>query len=87
VSYLDAAILIGTLALGLFNAAKDNITRYFAYAYALISVGVLVRLTMAPCRSLPDVAQVYGYLLYQHRITLIRRRDPGSFGVSITHDE
>lgn len=24
--------------------------------------------------------QLYGYALYQHRITLIRRRDPGSFG-------
>ena len=24
--------------------------------------------------------QIYGYLLYQHRITMIRRRDPGHFG-------
>ena len=26
--------------------------------------------------------KVYGYAVYQHRITLIRRRDPGHFGVS-----
>jgi hypothetical protein len=29
------------------------------------------------------LAQIYGYLLYQHRITLIRRRDPGHFGESL----
>ena len=26
------------------------------------------------------MAQVYGYAVYQHRITMIRRRDPGHFG-------
>ena len=25
-------------------------------------------------------SQVYGYAVYQHRITMIRRRDPGHFG-------
>ena len=28
--------------------------------------------------------QVYGYILYQHRITMIRRRDPGHFGAPQT---
>ncbi|EPT01625.1 hypothetical protein FOMPIDRAFT_1036128 [Fomitopsis schrenkii] len=63
IAYLNMAVLIGTLALALFNASKDDISRYFAYAYAVISVGILV----------------YGYAVYQHRITLIRKRDPGSF--------
>ena len=40
---MNMAVLIGTLALALFNASKDDISRYFAYAYAVISVGILVR--------------------------------------------
>ena len=43
VSYLNMAILIGTLAVALFNASKDPIARNFAYVYAIISVGILVR--------------------------------------------
>jgi uncharacterized membrane protein YidH (DUF202 family) len=64
ISWLNLSILIGTLALALFNASDENqVARMFAYTYAIISIGVLV----------------YGYLLYQHRITMIRRRDPGHF--------
>ncbi|KAI0655661.1 hypothetical protein C8Q70DRAFT_1057213 [Cubamyces menziesii] len=63
IAYLQTSVLIGTLALALFNASKDDIARNFAYAYAALSVGVLV----------------YGYAVYQHRITMIRRRDPGHF--------
>ncbi|KAH9055214.1 hypothetical protein EDB87DRAFT_1642859 [Lactarius vividus] len=63
VSYLNMSILIGTLAVALFNASKDPIARNFAYVYAGISVGILI----------------YGYAIYQHRITMIRRRDPGHF--------
>ncbi|TBU33488.1 hypothetical protein BD311DRAFT_748681 [Dichomitus squalens] len=63
ISYLQTAVLIGTLALGLFNASKDDVARNFAYAYAALSVVVLI----------------YGYALYQHRIIMIRRRDPGHF--------
>jgi len=63
VAWLDISILLGTLALALFNASKDEIATNFAYGYALISVGVLV----------------YAFLLYQHRISLIRRRYPGHF--------
>ncbi|KAH9856622.1 hypothetical protein C2E23DRAFT_808317 [Lenzites betulinus] len=63
IAYLQTSVLIGTLALALFNASKDNIARNLAYAYAGLSVVVLV----------------YGYAVYQHRITMIRRRDPGHF--------
>ncbi|CAL1716954.1 unnamed protein product [Somion occarium] len=63
VSYMNIAILIGALSLALFNASKDQIARNFAYTYACISIGVLI----------------YGYAVYQHRITMIRRRDPGHF--------
>ena len=44
VSYLNMSILIGTLAVALFNASKDPIARNFAYVYALISIGILVRI-------------------------------------------
>ncbi|KAI0649403.1 hypothetical protein C8Q79DRAFT_1007921 [Trametes meyenii] len=63
IAYLQTSVLVGTLALALFNASKDHIARNFAYAYAALSVAVLV----------------YGYAVYQHRITMIRRRDPGHF--------
>ncbi|KAI1797025.1 hypothetical protein LXA43DRAFT_1089548 [Ganoderma leucocontextum] len=63
ISYLQTAVLIGTLAFALFNASKDQVVRNFAYAYAILSIGVVV----------------YGYAVYQHRITMIRRRDPGHF--------
>lgn len=48
-SYLNVAVLMGTLAAALFNASKDDIARKFAYTYALISLAVLS----------------YGYVLYQ----------------------
>jgi len=63
VSYLNMSVLIGTLAVALFNASKDSIARDFAYVYAVISIGILL----------------YGYVLYQRRITMIRRRDPSNF--------
>ncbi|KAI0768024.1 hypothetical protein BD413DRAFT_566187 [Trametes elegans] len=63
IAYLQTSVLVGTLALALFNASKDNIARNFAYAYAVLSVAVLI----------------YGYAVYQHRIFMIRRRDPGHF--------
>jgi len=63
VSWLNVSILLATLSLGLFNASKDDIARRFAYVYAFISVAILI----------------YGYMLYQRRISMIRRRDPGHF--------
>jgi hypothetical protein len=42
ISYLNVALLIGTLAIALFNASKDEVARNFAFIYAIISVGVLV---------------------------------------------
>jgi hypothetical protein len=43
ISWLNIAVLLATLSLALFNASKDQIAQNFAYTYALISVGVLVR--------------------------------------------
>ncbi|KAF8558194.1 hypothetical protein OG21DRAFT_1433939 [Imleria badia] len=62
-SWLTAAILIGTFAVALFNASRDPIARAFAYVYAALSVGVVI----------------YGFYLYQSRITMIRKRDPGHY--------
>ncbi|KIY65151.1 hypothetical protein CYLTODRAFT_73246 [Cylindrobasidium torrendii FP15055 ss-10] len=62
-SWLDMSIVIGTLAVALLNASSDGVARKFAYFYGGVSLAVLA----------------YGYVLYQHRITLIRRRDPGTF--------
>jgi len=42
ISWLTVAILLGTLSLALFNASKEPIARNFAYAYAAISIGVVV---------------------------------------------
>ncbi|KAI0749717.1 hypothetical protein C8Q80DRAFT_1163592 [Daedaleopsis nitida] len=67
IAYLQTGVLIGTLALALFNASKDEVARNFAYAYAALSIAVLV----------------YGYAVYQHRISMIRRRDPGHFSTSL----
>lgn len=63
VAWLDISILIGTLSVALFNTSKDQVATNFAYAYALISIGLVI----------------YAFLLYQYRITLIRRRYSGHF--------
>ncbi|CEL55375.1 Vacuolar transporter chaperone 2 OS=Saccharomyces cerevisiae (strain ATCC 204508 / S288c) GN=VTC2 PE=1 SV=1 [Rhizoctonia solani AG-1 IB] len=63
VSYLNMGVLLSTLSLALFNASSDAISLLFAYIYAAISVAVMV----------------YGYVIYQRRITRIRKRDPGHF--------
>jgi len=65
ISYLNNSILLGTLAITLFNTAPkdDSVARAFSYVYAAISLGVLV----------------YGFALYQWRITLIRRKDASQF--------
>jgi hypothetical protein len=44
ISWLNLAVLLGALSLALFNASKDDLSRSFAYTYALISIGTLVRL-------------------------------------------
>ncbi|KAF8525952.1 hypothetical protein BU17DRAFT_74332 [Hysterangium stoloniferum] len=60
ISYLNVSILLGTFSLALFNASKDDMARKFAYAYALISIGIMI----------------YGYIIYQQRITMIKQRYP-----------
>ncbi|KAF8589450.1 hypothetical protein K439DRAFT_1383279 [Ramaria rubella] len=63
ISYLDVGILLGTFSIALFNGSQDKIARDFAYAYAVISIGILI----------------YGYVIYQKRITMIKQRYPGHF--------
>ncbi|KIK16884.1 hypothetical protein PISMIDRAFT_30813 [Pisolithus microcarpus 441] len=63
IAWLNTAILIGTLALALFNASEEPVGRRFAYVYAAISVGVVI----------------YGFALYQSRVSMIRKRDPGHY--------
>ncbi|KAF5341638.1 hypothetical protein D9611_001950 [Ephemerocybe angulata] len=63
VSWLNQAMVLAALSVALFNASKDEIARRFAIVYAVISIATLL----------------YGYAIYQHRITMIRRRDPGHF--------
>ncbi|PFH47848.1 hypothetical protein AMATHDRAFT_151152 [Amanita thiersii Skay4041] len=67
ISWLNNAILLSAFSLALFNASKDEIAKRFAYTYALISLGTLV----------------YAYALYQRRLTMILRRDPGHFDARI----
>lgn len=82
ISYLNTGVLIGALALALFNASKDDVARNFAYFYALMSVIVIVsNLQVINVWELTtSIPQVYGYAVYQRRITMIRKRDPGHFG-------
>lgn len=47
ISYLNISMLIGTLSIALFNASKDEIAKNMAYAYAAISVGIMVRLSLS----------------------------------------
>jgi hypothetical protein len=42
ISYTNIGVLLGTLALALSSASKDNVSLYFGYVYALISCGVVV---------------------------------------------
>ncbi|KAF9243467.1 hypothetical protein BU15DRAFT_72139 [Melanogaster broomeanus] len=67
ISWLTLAVLLGTLALAMFNASHEPVARSFAYIYAGISVGVVI----------------YGFYLYQSRITMIRKRDPGHYDAII----
>ena len=60
VSYLNMSVLIGTLAVALFNASKDPVARNFAYLYAVISVGILVRIH----RPFSLIAKFFVPLLY-----------------------
>jgi len=67
ISYLNIALILATLAVTLFNASSDPISVKFAYTYAGISVAILI----------------YGYLLYQRRITMIRQRHSGDFDETV----
>ncbi|KAF8313654.1 hypothetical protein DL93DRAFT_2080983 [Clavulina sp. PMI_390] len=62
-SYLSLAILLGSLAVGLFNASTDAVAQNFAMFYGAVSLFIVV----------------YGYAVYQQRITMIRKRYGGNF--------
>jgi len=63
ISYVNLSVLMGTLALALYNASDDGVAKNFAVFYVCVSIGILI----------------YGYVVYQRRITMIRKRDPGEF--------
>lgn len=42
ISYLNISLLLGMMAITLFNASRDAISIKFAYTYAAISIAVLV---------------------------------------------
>jgi hypothetical protein len=57
ISWLNLSVLIATLAMALFNASEDNeVARTFAYAYATISVGVLVSGSFIYISFLPSLS-------------------------------
>jgi len=77
ISWLNVSVLVGTLALALYNSSKDNqVARMFAYTYAVISVGILVSIYISllyvlsfgsvgwGAVSSPIVACVYIYILF-----------------------
>ncbi|ORY35514.1 putative vacuole fusion, non-autophagic-related protein [Naematelia encephala] len=62
-AYLSLGVMVSTIASGLLFGARDSMARWFAFAYALISAGILI----------------YGLAIFQRRLTMISARDPGSF--------
>nr|XP_018261541.1 uncharacterized protein I303_05979 [Kwoniella dejecticola CBS 10117]OBR83699.1 hypothetical protein I303_05979 [Kwoniella dejecticola CBS 10117] len=71
ISYLSMGLLLSTIASGLLFGARDSPARWFAFAYALISAGVLA----------------YGWAIFQKRLTMISARDAGSFGEFIRNKD
>lgn len=63
ISYLSMGLLLSTIASGLLFGSRDSPARWFAFAYALISAGVLI----------------YGWAIFQKRLTMISARDSGNF--------
>ncbi|ODN72969.1 hypothetical protein L202_08372 [Cryptococcus amylolentus CBS 6039] len=63
ISYLSMGLLLSTIASGLLFGAHDSLSRWFAFVYAAISAGVLI----------------YGWAIFQKRLTMISARDAGSF--------
>jgi hypothetical protein len=84
VSYLNMAILIGTLSVALFNASKDPIARNFAYVYAVISIGILVRIRSVRVFRLPllffvlnkSIKPSFPFLLLREAVSLMSSSYP-----------
>lgn len=58
VSYINMAVLIGTLSISLYNSTNETTSRYFGLVYSAISVFTIL----------------YGYFIYQRRLTLIKKK-------------
>ncbi|ORX38460.1 putative vacuole fusion, non-autophagic-related protein [Kockovaella imperatae] len=65
ISYVSTGLLLSSIASGLLLGAKDSMARWFALAYAIISAGILI----------------YGWIIFQRRLTMISARDAGSFDI------
>lgn len=63
IKWMHVAVLLATVALGLYNAAKSPSGRVIGAMYAVISVGMAI----------------WGYYVYQYRNHLIRNRSPEHF--------
>jgi hypothetical protein len=86
ISYLSMGLLLSTISSGLLFGARDGPARYFAMGYAFVYVPSLTLLhvcigELRLIRGFRSAAVlVYGYVLYQRRLTMISARDAGSFG-------
>jgi hypothetical protein len=81
---VNVSLLLGTLAIALYNASKDSIAKQFALVYAVISL-LVFRFDSSICACQPHRLLTlripsYGFVTYQKRITMIRKRDPNHFG-------
>ena len=66
ISYLNLSILLGSLALALFNASEDAVARNFAIFYALVSGGIL----MSVHSHLPVILTFNSHLPHTHWYSL-----------------
>ncbi|EIW68199.1 hypothetical protein TREMEDRAFT_57249 [Tremella mesenterica DSM 1558] len=68
ISYLSMGVLLATIASGLLFGARDSRARYFA-------------LPMLSCDS--AAVLIYGWAIFQKRLTMISARDPRSFDLLV----
>lgn len=66
-AYLSISIMLGTLSATLYAAGKegDNVTKWIAGSYGAIAFATLI----------------YGYVVFQKRLTLISKRSGEHFGM------
>ena len=81
ISYLSMGLLLSTISSGLLFGARDGTARYFAIAYAAVYVTLLFYSSRRQLIYRSAAVLIYGYVLYQRRLTMISARDSGSFGM------